>query len=594
MVESPRAPVLLVSSEGELVDASRVWGTGGWVRPEQREALDWLTLARLLGWGVRVARSVSEVDAAKAAGCARWVIVAGEPDRLGEGFISLIASWLTTEPLLVVARAGGHGAFARLAGATHARGQLEGRQLRWTGAGPERRWECRERLQIDALTIPDGAVVAATLDEVPCIVTRSQGRGVIATLGFHPSRARDADGAATALLKCLLVCGSPAPVACLDLEGTMILRMDDPGGAQNVHYRNWLYPKLQAPDWAAIGVDLKRRGARMSIGYVPGWVDDGDSARGELRVAGRDVPRIPGAVHESPLVTYAESAAHGDGVRHDYGSEFRGIEALRAAGVADVELHGYTHMHPDTRAWAEAPDRYDRISWFRELGHPSRCSSSDPLSEHPLVRGAAALRRQFGVAPTTLIPPGDEWTDESLDVALDLGFQFVASYYLALRDSDRFCWATHVCAPYLDQPDGTWFSSGLPVVGYFHDREPATAGITWIGEWLDRWQAAGARRFMDFREVAAAVGRRLHLEPSDGALRLSIASDGAPRLVRPLPVSIWLPHGPVPASLTLWHEEEDSVATFPLRGTADGRLLSLSIPLPRGSQGRASSAPTSW
>ena len=61
--------MLLVTSETELPAAHRVWGTGGWLPPKQREALDWLTLARFLGWGVTVTRWTS---AGLGSGLLRW------------------------------------------------------------------------------------------------------------------------------------------------------------------------------------------------------------------------------------------------------------------------------------------------------------------------------------------------------------------------------------------------------------------------------------------------------------------------------------------------------------------------------------------
>ena len=50
-----RDPMLLVASDTELPPAERVWGTGGWLPPAAREALDWVTLARLCGWAVTAA-----------------------------------------------------------------------------------------------------------------------------------------------------------------------------------------------------------------------------------------------------------------------------------------------------------------------------------------------------------------------------------------------------------------------------------------------------------------------------------------------------------------------------------------------------------
>jgi hypothetical protein len=424
---------------------------------------------------------------------------------------------------------------------------LEARRLRWDEDG-------------DVTTL-------ATLEGETVIVARRRGRGVIATLGLHPGAARDVDGAATALLRHLLVWGTTAPVAWLDLEGWLVLRMDDPGGSQNVHFRDWTYPKLGEAEWAALAADLQRRDARLSIGYVAGWVDDGDSARGIMEAAGGPARRVPGAIHPSPLVRYRDVAGFAPGTLHDYVSEYRGIQALRAAGLGDVELHGYTHLYPDSTAWAAAPDRFEAISWYRELGQAAAAviANRSP-EEHPLALGLAAIRRHFATTPTTLICPGDQWTEAAIERALELGLQLVSCYHLAFRHEGRFCWTSHVTAPYLDDPQAARFDAGLPVVGYFHDREPSLEGLGWVTRWLDRWQAAGARRLVDFRELAAALGRHLDVEADRRGLRLGIRTTaGAPELVRSLPVNVRLPQGQAPAHLTVALDgEETALAIHPL------------------------------
>jgi hypothetical protein len=170
-----------------------------------------------------------------------------------------------------------------------------------------------------------------------------------------------------------------------------------------------------------------------------------------------------------------------------------------------------------------------------------------------------------------LVCPGDQWTPEVPERALDLGLQLVGSYYLAMRQGDRFCWTQHVCAPYLNEPNPAWFDAGLPVVGYFHDRELALEGVDWISRWLDRWQAAGATRLMDFRELATAVCCRLQLAERDNALRLTLTSEAAPALVRPLTIALRLPDGRPPARLTV---------------SRDGRDLSLQVQPLNAGQGR--------
>jgi hypothetical protein len=190
-------------------------------------------------------------------------------------------------------------------------------------------------------------------------------------------------------------------------------------------------------------------------------------------------------------------------------------------------------MHPDIGSWLAAEDR-DETKWFRELGAgASAVLATLRPSQHPLALAASAFQKEFGTRPTTLICPGEQFTEGALARALDLGLQLVGSYYLALRRENRYCWTHHVCAPYLDRPDAAWFDSGLPVVGYFHDRELVLEGVEWMSRELDRWQEVGATRFIDYRELSAVVGRYVDLAPGDDQPRLRRAMSGTPDLVRP-------------------------------------------------------------
>ena len=170
-----------------------------------------------------------------------------------------------------------------------------------------------------------------------------------------------------------------------------------------------------------------------------------------------------------------------------------------------------------------------------------------------------------------VVPPGDEFSDATVRRAFDLGLSLVASYYLALRAGERFCWCQHVCAPYLDQPDGAWFDAGLPVVGYFHDYEPAVHGVGWMTEALDAWQGAGADRLLDFRELAAAVGRQLSVEETASGLVLRVVGGDAPPLVRPLRVRVRT--GDTGGARALAVEHDDADAVIDLADDGDGTAI---------------------
>jgi hypothetical protein len=89
-----------------------------------------------------------------------------------------------------------------------------------------------------------------------------------------------------------------------------------------------------------------------------------------------------------------------------------------------------------------------------------------------------------------------------------------------------------------------------------------------MSRWLDQWQAAGAKKLMDFRELAAAIGRRLYLEERDGALRLKVESEGAPALVRPLPVALHMPGKRLPAYVSVLLNNR--VLSLPVYSLGDG------------------------
>src|SRR5688572_17551768 len=92
---------LLLTSEDELPAGRSVWGTGGWLPPEQREALDWLTLARCLGWDVTILRPATP-DLTQALSSSSRVVISGDPDQLSEETVARLTSWLSQKACLLV------------------------------------------------------------------------------------------------------------------------------------------------------------------------------------------------------------------------------------------------------------------------------------------------------------------------------------------------------------------------------------------------------------------------------------------------------------------------------------------------------------
>jgi len=552
--------------------APRLWGHD---RPpaDRREALDWTALGRLLGWPTRVIPRPRDGSLPEIPAGASVVVVACDLARVPARWWRDLAARMASRPLNVVVRATGReGALARWAGARSDH-RLAGRTLAWTGPGPPCRWTGSQQLEGRALVLAPGTDACGTLDGVAVAAARPVGRGRAVTLGFHPSEARDRDGAATAFLVRLLTEPCAAPVAWLDHARTLVLRMDDPGGAPSAHLEAWSYRTLTERDWARIAEVLRARDARVSLAYVPGWVDDGDGARGRLWVGGRFTRRAPGRIHPSPRVRYAPRNGSARPVQ-DHVGEYRGIRRLQAQGLAGIELHGFTHLHPDLAAWSVAPDRYGEVGWYREFGPRAEAHlSALPHQKQPLVRGLALVRRWFGAAPSTLIFPGDERSEVALLQAVALGFEQVGGPDHGIRDGDCMLWASHVHAPYLDQPAEWWRTAGLPVVGYFHDRDVSRGGAAWLARWLDAWREAGMERFIDYRELASALGLRLRFVRGGSGWRLTVRRVSGPPAPRPVPIAVRWPGGGTPPRLEV--ETAGGVIEVPVRRlrTGAGRVL---------------------
>jgi len=280
-----------------------------------------------------------------------------------------------------------------------------------------------------------------------------------------------------------------------DLRNTLVLRMDDPGAAVKQHLRGWAHEPVSEEAWAALWSALDGFG-RVSVFCCPGYVQD------------------DGSVVDSRAVLPDEWSHLDDGTTR---------------GLAELECHGFTHMHPDTAAWAAAPDRYDDVRWFRELWPPH-------LEEEPSVAAQAGRLRSWqaavGGTGTSLVAPGEEWGLNTLAAAKQSGFRLFNSWGVCFLDRQVPTWTTGIGSPYLDEADPSWFADCLPQIGYWHDRDMAVHGPAWVGAQLDRWRDSGATRAISFAQLAAAYAP-IDAALVDGEVVVSAAPDVPLRVVRP-------------------------------------------------------------
>jgi hypothetical protein len=278
-----------------------------------------------------------------------------------------------------------------------------------------------------------------------------------------------------------------------DLRGVLVLRLDDPGASVRRLLRPWRHDDVAPGAWEAMWSYLRAWDGRVSLFCCPGWVEPDGTVRESREV-------VPG--------------------------EWAELDAAVAGGLADLECHGFTHVDPDLGEWLRAPDRLDEPGWFRELWPPLR--AEQPSWEEQAER-IAQWQARCGDA-TTLVAPGEGWGDQTLEAARRRGLRLFCSWGICRLDFPVPTWSRGVGSPYLDEADPRWFASGLPVVGYWHDRDMAVHGPEWVPRWLDRWREAGARRLWAFADLARVLATPVEARlEDDGEIRV-LRAPAAPLL----------------------------------------------------------------
>jgi len=273
----------------------------------------------------------------------------------------------------------------------------------------------------------------------------------------------------------------------LELTGALVLRLDDPGAAVRRHLRGWAHPEVADSTWEALWDALRPLG-RMSLFCCPGWVDADGTERSSREV--------------NP-------------------QEWAALDRAVANGLADLECHGYTHLDPNIEEWLEAPDRFDDPYWFRELWPPRR--AQEPAWQQQAERIA---RWQQACGPgTALVAPGEGWGLGTLKAATSRGLKLFCSWGICRLDMPVPTWSRGVGSPYLDEADTSWFETGLPVVGYWHDRDMVVNGPNWAPEQLERWRDAGARRAYAFADLARAYATPIDAVLNDGRVEVRSKPD---------------------------------------------------------------------
>lgn len=173
----------------------------------------------------------------------------------------------------------------------------------------------------------------------------------------------------------------------------LVMIMDDPGTAQNLHLEHWHYPGLSEETIEKYLIrPLQEHHSILNINFVAGFVND--SKR-------RLEP------------TWIQQTVDDFGDKQDYVSGKRGYDKGVKLGVFEVMCHGLTHMQPDLVSepgWYGSPVDKEKaeVGWYREFGDTRR-HKEIPAAEQRWRMNTSKkwITEQFGVVPLEFCAGGD-------------------------------------------------------------------------------------------------------------------------------------------------------------------------------------------
>jgi len=163
---------------------------------------------------------------------------------------------------------------------------------------------------------------------------------------------------------------------------------------------------------------LQAHHAILSLNIVPGFVDD--------------------AQHKI-VPSWHQNFTDGFGTKQDYVSTKKGLDEGVAAGVLEIESHGWTHMQPDLTSppgpWWGAPlmDERAEVGWYREF-YDVRRGHEIPAAEQKfhMQQSADWIKNEFGQLPLEFSTGGNGISrspdDNTWRIAAETGYGYYGGY----------------------------------------------------------------------------------------------------------------------------------------------------------------------
>ena len=289
-----------------------------------------------------------------------------------------------------------------------------------------------------------------------------------------------------------------------EVDSTMVLRLDDPGASKSEYVTGGCL--LTETGWNELGTVLKEAHAPLSVMYTPGWVDDGDQKSGDVFIDGELLSvRTPGALHDSARVKYVFS----DSTRlpHDHVSEFQGIESLVEKRFVDVHSHGLTHLNPDHKAWAGAPDKRADAPWYTEFydSKNDKAVGADDQAR-AMEQSRNKIQQLFGEPAAAFTPSGHKHDSQCDVLAQAAGYGLFSADYTGIMKPGSIVrnWKIPALMLYFKEPTASIAKSGYPVIGVIHDYEIKQSPSRFRSI-IEKWKAAGVKRYISLSSLAASL-----------------------------------------------------------------------------------------
>lgn len=312
----------------------------------------------------------------------------------------------------------------------------------------------------------------------------------------------------------------------INLENTMVLRMDDPGTCERIYLKGYDSRLMTKNEWKKIKKILAKHNAKLSVMYIPKWIDDANSANGALYINGKKIEkRQPGTIYNSRDVTFIRNISGNTQLKYDYSSEYQALCDAFDSGLIEIESHGLTHVDPHIDDWFSANDRYSNLAWYHEFRHVyENCDVKDSKIIYILNESYKNIEECFGVLPTTITPSGHEQSRNADILAFEEGYKLFSSGYNATKKSGLIIRNDKIESIFFEitKPSISHLESGYPVVGVFHDYDMSTRGKDWIDETIRQWLELGFNKIITLKELAGYLCASINGKISDKTMYIDV------------------------------------------------------------------------